>query len=91
MTIPKRIEIPLGPFTRPADTPCQRESSEDDRIKTDVKYLVRFEHANAKGQLYWCCGRFRKQWYGWSFDGWGGGGGIQLNSIAGPLYEIVDQ
>jgi hypothetical protein len=71
-------------------TPCQRKSSEDDRIKPDVSYLVRVEYANVKGKYYWCCGRFSKQWYGWSFDGWGGGGGLQLDSIEGPMYEICE-
>lgn len=27
----------------------------------------------------WFAGQFTKEWYGWSFDGWGGGGGLQLD------------
>ena len=40
-------------------------------------------------------GRFTNEWYGWSFDGWGGGGGLQLDkpgtnaSDWQGLWEII--
>lgn len=40
-------------------------------------------------------GRFSRQWYGWSFDGWDGGSGLQLDkpgtnsSDWQGLWEIV--
>lgn len=43
----------------------------------------------------WFAGGFSRQWYGWSFDGWGGGGGLQLDkpgtnaSSWQALFEIV--
>lgn len=61
--------------------PCQRKSSEDDRIDPNKWYLaVRNGHYTA--------GTFSKQWYGWILHG-GPGGGLQFNMIE-RLYEIVE-
>jgi hypothetical protein len=72
-------EIILDPFTPGR---LQRDSCSDTRIKSDSSYLVKIDKR-------WYAGRFSEQWYGWNFDNWGCGG-IQLDSIKGPLYEIVD-
>ncbi len=79
MKTPTLKLIPLEPFAKGR---VQRESSEDDRFNEDSQYLV-----NIDG--WWYAGQFSKVWYGWSFDNWGASG-LQLNSIEGPIYEIIE-
>ena len=55
--------------------PCQRESSEDDRITSDVLYL-------ACHKDFWQVGHFHKAWYGWVL------GNTQLDFIE-FLYEVI--
>ena len=73
----KKIELTPFPANR-----LQRPSSQDSRISAKKTYLVKIY-----GQ--WYTGQFSKQHYGWSFNGWGNAG-LQLNSIEGPLYEIIE-
>lgn len=47
-------------------------------ICTDRYYLAEIESANHQIPGYYA-GQFSEQWYGHSFDGWGGGGGLQLD------------
>lgn len=56
-------------------TPCQRVSSEDDRISSDKVYLSCTDG-------HWAVEHFRKQWYGWS-------GTHQFDMIE-RLWEIVE-
>jgi len=56
-------------------TPCQRKSSEDDRIKDNAMYLGCIKD-------FWFVGHTSKQWYGWTI------GLHQLNGIE-FLYEMV--
>lgn len=42
----------------------------------DIK-RTKFYLAKIGSEFY--AGRFTREWYGWSFDGWGGGGGLQLD------------
>lgn len=60
-------------------TPCQRESSEDDRISSDKTYLAKMNDC-------WNVGSFSKQWYGWNFSM--GGHSVGLKNIE-ELYEII--
>ncbi len=59
-------------------------------IKDDAHYLARIDDG-------FFAGTFSEEWYGWSFDGWGGGGGLQLDkpgtnaSSWQGLWEIVPQ
>lgn len=76
----KLKEIPLGPMP---EGRVQRPSSEDDRIRLAKSYLVKIYGS-------WYAGTFSKQWYGWSFSNWGNAG-CQLNSISGPLFEIIEE
>ena len=41
-------------------------------IKSSKTYLAKID-----GEFF--SGHFSSTWYGWSFDGWGGGGGLQLD------------
>jgi len=72
--------IPLEPFP---EGKCQRASSKDDRFNQDSQYLVKIND-------FWYAGQFSEVWYGWSFDNWGMSG-MQLNSIDGPIYEIIER
>ena len=56
--------------------PCQRKSSEDDRIKEGTLYLGKC------GENFWEAGRCYKAHYGWSFNG------HQLDMVE-FLYEMV--
>ena len=51
----------------------ESQSCRHDQVNADTIYL-----ALIYGQ--WCLGSFSLQWYGWSFNNWGGAG-IQLNGI----------
>jgi len=62
-------------------TPCQRASSEDDRIDPDKWYLAYNDGCYAAGY-------FSEQHYGWSFSGFYDAG-IQLDMIE-KLWEIVE-
>lgn len=42
-------------------------------IKESKQYLAKIDG-------YYFVGEFFTVWYGWSFDGWGGGGGLQLDN-----------
>ena len=55
-------------------------SSESSDINSRKHYRVRIEGG-------WYEGSFRKEWFGWKFDGYGSSG-IQLNLID-EVYEIV--
>lgn len=79
MSEPKLKLIPLEPFS---EGKVQRPSSKDDRFNEDSSYLVKING-------WWYAGQFSEQWYGWSFDNWGTSG-LQLNSIEGPIYEIIE-
>jgi len=76
---PKLKLIPLEPFE---EGRCQRDSSEDDRFNEESSYLLKIDG-------FWYAGGFSKVWYGWTFDNWGCSG-MQLNSIDGPIYEIIE-
>ena len=62
-------------------TPCQRASSEDDRIDPDKWYLARNDGRYAAGY-------FSEQHYGWNFSGFYDAG-IQLDMIE-KLWMIVE-
>lgn len=76
---------------------CCRKKSEDNSagisdhpdIFAETPYLAKID-----GQYF--AGQFEPEWYGWSFDGWGGGGGLQLDkpgtnaSLWQGLWEIVE-
>lgn len=79
MKAPKLKLIPLEPFL---EGKVQRPSSKDDRFNEDSSYLVKIWDQ-------WHAGQFSEQWYGWSFDNWGTSG-MQLDSIEGPIYEIIE-
>lgn len=72
----KRIPLDSFPEGR-----VQRESSHDDRIDPNKKYLVN------KGN-FWAIGHPSKAWYGWRFDV--GSHLIQLNSVE-VLYEFYPE
>jgi len=78
MSKPNLRLIPLEPFP---EGNVQRPSSKDDRFNEDSQYLVKIHG-------WWYAGQFSEVWYGWSFDNWGMSG-MQLNSIDGPIYEII--
>lgn len=80
MNIPTLLPIPIGPF---AEGRRQRISSQDDRIKSNASYLACIDGR-------WYAGKFIKCWYGWSFSNWGNAG-RQLDSIDGPLFEILTE
>ena len=70
--------IPLAPFDN--STKTQRKAgSKDDRIDPQKHYL-----AMIYGE--WYLGKFHREWYGWSFDGWVNNS-YQLDSIE-DLYEV---
>ena len=62
-------------------TPCQRASSEDDRIDPDKWYLARVDESYAAGY-------FSEQHYGWNFSGFYDAG-LQLDMIE-KLWMIVE-
>jgi len=55
-------------------------SSESSEINSLKRYRVRIEGR-------WYEGNFRKEWFGWKFEGYGPSG-IQLN-LVDEVYEIV--
>lgn len=67
----------------PNSTLCQFHPD----IKESKTYLAQIDGGFFVGQ-------FSLPWYGWSFDGWGGGGGLQLDkpgtnhSMWQGLWEI---
>jgi len=76
---PKFVRVPLDPF--PVER-RQRNSCEDDRIKSGVTYLIKYNNN-------WFAGKFGKQWFGWVFHPSWGVSSIQLNNIE-ILYEMEE-
>jgi len=74
----KKIDLPLLPKGN-----IQRKDCRNSRIKKNKSYLIKIRGC-------WRAGKFSEQWYGWNFDNWGCSG-IQLDSVEGPLYEIIEE
>ena len=71
----KLVEIDLS---RTCEKPGERGFHWHPDIDPDCYYLAEIESANNQTPGYYA-GRFSEQWYGYNFDGWGGGGGLQLD------------
>lgn len=66
------------PKLKPVDLSkcCECPNGDGNSWHTDISSR---KHYLAKIGSGFYCGRFNRVWYGWSFNGWGGGGGLQLD------------
>lgn len=75
---------------------CKGSCGEQDHhdIHPEKTYLAKIRFSTDRKAGFFA-GSFSRQWYGLSFDGWGGGGGLQLDkpgTNCSPwrgLWEIV--
>lgn len=73
----KLVEVDLSRCCKKSDGTGEGEGWHPD-IDPDRYYLAEIESANDQPPGYYA-GQFSEEWYGYSFDGWGGGGGLQLD------------
>lgn len=73
----KLVEIDLSRCREKPDSDAVGECWHPD-IDLDRYYLAELESANDQPPGYYT-GQFSEQWYGYNFDGWGSGSGLQLD------------